>query len=151
CDVQHLPEAADPTVLDCARRLCAGPLALLATGNLARLRTALHCDEATARAAHSLIRRLDPRPGRAWNGPAADYAVPDVIVRNTRQSWQAELNTAAMPRLQVNALYAQWLDNQRASDNAALHAQLQQARWMIRSVAQRFDSILRVAQAIVRH
>jgi RNA polymerase sigma-54 factor len=83
--------------------------------------------------------------------PAADYAVPDVIVRKTRQGWQAVLNSAAVPRLQVNTLYAQLLGNQREASHAGLHAQLQQARWMIRNVEQRFDTILRVAQAIVAH
>lgn len=150
-DLQHLPEAADLTVLDCARRLCAEHLPVLATGNVTRLREALRCDEATARAAQTLIRRLDPRPGRAWTVPAADYAVPDVIVRKSRQGWQVVLNTAAVPKLQVNALYAQLLGNQRESSHASLHAQLQQARWMIRNVEQRFDTILRVAQAIVMH
>ncbi|MBO9357907.1 RNA polymerase factor sigma-54 [Bordetella petrii] len=150
-DPACLPEAADPAVLACARRLCADHLPLLAAGNVGRLRDALLCDEATARAAHALIRRLDPRPGRAWTVPAADYAVPDVIVRKTRQGWQAVLNSAAVPRLQVNALYAQLLGNQRESSHAGLHAQLQQARWMIRNVEQRFDTILRVAQAIVAH
>ncbi|MBO1114603.1 RNA polymerase factor sigma-54 [Bordetella petrii] len=150
-DLARLPEAADPAVLACARRLCADHLPLLAAGNAARLRDALQCDEATARAAHALIRRLDPRPGRAWTVPAADYAVPDVIVRKTRQGWQAVLNSAAVPRLQVNALYAQLLGNQREASHAGLHAQLQQARWMIRNVEQRFDTILRVAQAIVAH
>src|SRR5690606_27781158 len=150
-DPSRLPEAADPTVLACARRLCADHLPLLAGGNAARLRDALQCDDATARAAHALIRRLDPRPGRAWTVPAADYAVPDVIVRKTRQGWQAVLNSAAVPRLQVNTLYAQLLGNQREASHAGLHAQLQQARWMIRNVEQRFDTILRVAQAIVAH
>src|SRR5690606_19236880 len=150
-DPARLPGAADPVVLACARRLCADHLPLLAAGNVARLRDALLCDESTARAAQALIRRLDPRPGRAWTVPAADYAVPDVIVRKTRQGWQAALNSAAVPRLQVNALYAQLLGNQRESSHAGLHAQLQQARWMIRNVEQRFDTILRVSQAIVAH
>lgn len=150
-DLGRLREAADPTVLACARRLCADHLSLLAVGNVARLRDALHCDEATARAAHALIRRLEPRPGRAWTVPAADYAIPDVIVRKTSRGWQVVLNSGAVPRLQVNTLYAQLLGNQREASHAGLHAQLQQARWMIRNVEQRFDTILRVSQAIVAH
>jgi len=147
-DAQRLPEAADPQVLAAARKLCAH-LPLLAAGNPARLREALGCDDAVLRAAHALIVRLDPRPGRAWTVPAADYAVPDVIVRRTRRGWQASLNTAVMPRLRINNLYAQVLANQRSASHAALQSQLQQARWMIRNVEQRFDTILRVAQAIV--
>ena len=81
--------------------------------------------------------------------PAADYAVPDVIVRKTRRGWQVTLNSAAVPRLQINGLYAQMLGNQKESAHAGLQAQLQQAKWMIRNVEQRFDTILQVSQAIV--
>ncbi|WP_076518039.1 MULTISPECIES: RNA polymerase factor sigma-54 [unclassified Achromobacter] len=148
-DLTRQPEAADPVVLACARRICAEHLPLLATGNAARLCAAAGCDEPTFRAAHSLILRLEPRPGRAWTVPAAEYAVPDVIVRKTRRGWQATLNSAAVPRLQINGLYAQMLGNQKESAHAGLQAQLQQAKWMIRNVEQRFDTILRVSQAIV--
>lgn len=132
-----------------AREICTNHLPLLATGNAIRLRDALQCDEATLKAAHALILRLDPRPGRAWTTPAADFAVPDVVVRRTRQGWRVSLNNAAVPRLRVNALYAQMLGNQRASQHAGLQSQLQQAKWMIRNVEQRFDTIMRVSQAIV--
>lgn len=150
-DLQHLREAADPAVLACARQLCTHHLALLATGNLGRMRDALCCDEATVRGAHALIRKLNPRPGRSWTVLAAEYAVPDVMVRKTRQGWQVVLNQAAVPRLKVNTLYAELLGNQREARHAGLHAQLRQARWMIRNVEQRFDTILRVAQAIVMY
>lgn len=150
-DVERLREAADPAVLACARELCARHLTLLASGNLTRVREAVGGDDTTVRRAHALIRKLSPRPGRPWTVPAAEYAVPDVVVRKSRQGWQVMLNPAAMPRLRVNTLYAELLGNQRESQHAALHAQLQQARWMIRNVEQRFDTILRVAQAIVGH
>jgi RNA polymerase sigma-54 factor len=148
-DPSRLPESVLPGVLACARELCAHHLPLLAGGNVARLREAVRCDDATIRLARALILRLDPRPGRLWTVPAAEYAVPDVIVRKTRKGWQVSLNSAAMPKLRINSLYAQMLGNQRQSSHAGLHSQLQQARWMIRNVEQRFDTILRVSQAIV--
>jgi len=150
-DPARLPEAARHDVLAIARQVCTHHLALLASGNAARLRDALGCDVATLRAAQALIQRLDPRPGRAWTVPVADYAVPDVIVRKTRRGWQAVLNSAVVPRLQINSLYARMLGNPRQSSHASLQAELQQARWMIRNVEQRFDTILRVSQAIVAH
>ncbi|MDQ8030881.1 MAG: RNA polymerase factor sigma-54 [Bordetella sp.] len=150
-DIVRMPEAANPAVLACARAICAHHLALLAAGNPARLREALQIDDATLRAAHALILRLEPRPGRAWTVPAAEYAIPDVIVRRGRNGWQVVLNSAVMPRLQINSMYAQMLGNQREASHAGLQAQLQQARWMIRNVEQRFDTILRVSQAIVVH
>lgn len=151
-DPERLPEAADPDVLAAARALCAEHLALLAGANAARLREVLHCPDDVLRAAHALIRRLDPRPGRAWTVPAADYAVPDVIARRGRDGqWRAALNPAVMPRLRINGMYARALAAGRNASHAALQSQLQQARWMIRSVEQRFDTIQRVAQAIVAH
>jgi RNA polymerase sigma-54 factor len=144
-----LPPEIDAGVLACARALCAKHLQLLAGGNVARLREALRCDDATIRLARALILRLNPRPGREWTVPAAEYAVPDVIVRSTRAGWQVSLNGAAMPKLRINSLYAQMLGNQRAASHAGLQSQLQQARWMIKNVEQRFDTILRVSQAIV--
>lgn len=148
-DLQRMPEAKDPKVLAIARELCAHHLALLAAGSPAKLREALHCSDEIVRAARALILRLDPRPGRAWTVAAADYAVPDVIVHRTRKGWKAVLNTAVMPRLRINSVYAQVLGSARSNGHAALQTQLQQARWMVRNVEQRFDTILRVSQAIV--
>lgn len=150
-DIAWLPEAADQAVLACARELSLHHLPLLAAGNVTKLREVLGCNEVTARAAHALIRKLNPRPGRAWTVPAADYAVPDVVVRKSRQGWLVSLNHAAVPRLSINTLYAQLLGTQRESSQSGLHGQLQQARWMIKNVEQRFDTILRVARAIVAH
>jgi RNA polymerase sigma-54 factor len=150
-DIVRLAEARDAAVLATARSLVANHLPLLAAGNATRLRDVAECDEATLRRARTLILKLNPRPGRAWTVPAADYAVPDVIVRKTRKGWQVVLNSSAMPRLKINSVYAQMLGNQRESSHAGLHAQLQQARWMVRNVEQRFDTILRVSQAIVNH
>ena len=132
-----------------ALEICRMHLPLLATGNAMRLRDALGCDETTLRGARALILALDPRPGRRWTVPAAAYAVPDVVVKRVRNTWRVSLNAAAVPKLRVNALYAQMLGNQRASQHAGLQSQLQQAKWMIRNVEQRFETILKVSQAIV--
>ena len=147
----RFPEIRDDAVFKLARNLCQQYLPILATGNMSRLREALHCEAELLRRAHALVLRLNPRPGSQWNKPAADFAVPDVIVRKTRQGWSASLNEAVVPRLRVNAMYAQALGTARSGENAPLHGQLQEARWMIRNVAQRFDTILRVSQAIVAH
>jgi RNA polymerase sigma-54 factor len=148
-DALAWPEAANAVILGCARQICTQHLLLLAAANLARLREALGCDEATLRLAHKLILRLEPHPDRAWTVPAADYAIPDVLVSKVRQTWRVELNRAAQPRLHINGLYAQMLNNQQASLHTGLQSQLQQARWLIRNVEQRYDRILRVSQAIV--
>ena len=150
-DPERLPEVLDTELLALARRLCQHHLSILATGNMTKLREAMHCETEPLRRAHALIVRLNPRPGSPWNKPAADFAVPDVIVRKTRKGWEAQLNEAVMPKLRVNALYAEALGSPRGGANSALHGQLQEARWMIRNVAQRFETILRVSQVIVAH
>jgi RNA polymerase sigma-54 factor len=150
-DPEHLPEVRDADLLLLARRLCQQYLSILATGNMTKLRETLHCEVEQLRRAHALIVRLNPRPGSLWNKPVADFAVPDVIVCKTRKGWKAQLNEAVMPKLRVNALYAEALGSPRGGAHSALHGQLQEARWMIRNVAQRFETILRVSQVIVEH
>ena len=75
--------------------------------------------------------------------------IPDVVVRKVRNQWVASLNEAAMPKLRLNRIYADILTRNRESSNQQLAAQLQEAKWLIRNVQQRFDTILRVAKAIV--
>lgn len=148
-DPRRYPEVLDPNLLGVARALCQHHLNLLATGNMTRVREAIRCDADVLRRAHALVKRLNPRPGSAWSKPAADFAVPDVLVRKTKQGWEAALNESIVPRLRINALYAEALSRTRSGSHAPMQAQLQEARWMIRNVAQRFETILRVAQAIV--
>jgi RNA polymerase sigma-54 factor len=145
------PELSDVRILALARTLCEQHLAVLATGNMMKLRELLGCEPEELRCVHAVILRLNPRPGSAWNKPAADFAVPDVIVRKTRKGWAASLNESIMPKLRVNVLYAEALGSSRGGANSALHGQLQEARWMIRNVAQRFETILRVSEVIVHH
>lgn len=150
-DLTVLPALADQTVLRLARELCRDHLAILATGNHGKLRDLLGCSPEQLQTAYACIRRLNPRPGSDWTRPAADFAVPDVIARKTSKGWQVHLNEAVIPRLRVNELYAQALGNARSGEHGALHGQLQEARWLIRNVAQRFETILRVSRAIAEH
>jgi len=148
-DLDCLPEARDAAVLALARAIAAQHLPLLGARDYAKLRKALGCSDDSLRAAQNLIRRLDPRPGSRHSSHAADYVVPDVIVRKSGSQWRAMLNTEAMPRLRINQMYAQILKSERSSAHPGLSSQLQEARWLIRNVQQRFDTILRVAQAII--
>ncbi|OVZ59326.1 RNA polymerase factor sigma-54 [Pigmentiphaga sp. NML080357] len=148
-DLNCLPEARDAAVLALARSIAAQHLPLLGARDYAKLRKALGCSDDQLRAAQSLIRRLDPRPGARYSSPAADYVIPDVIVRKVGNQWRATLNGEAVPRLRINQMYAQILKSERSSAHPGLSSQLQEARWLIRNVQQRFDTILRVAQAII--
>jgi len=124
-------------------------LALLAARDFTKLRRVLHCDEICVKGVRELIRSLNPRPGSSFSKDEANYVVPDVVVRKVRNQWQASLNEAAMPKLRLNRIYADILTRNRDSSNQQLAAQLQEAKWLIRNVQQRFETILRVTQAIV--
>ncbi|MDX9700349.1 MAG: RNA polymerase factor sigma-54 [Rhodocyclaceae bacterium] len=123
-------------------------LELLAERNFVRLKRVLGCNDEGLREAHALICSLDPHPGSQYSASETRYVVPDVVVRKLRGRWTASLNSDAMPRLRVNALYASILQQNRGS-GGALTSQLQEARWLIKNVQQRFETILRVSQAIV--
>lgn len=137
-----------------ALRLVNGYLPLLVEREYGQLRRALGLSsEADLRAVRDLLASLNPRPGAAYTATATQFVIPDVIVRKTgtgaKARWRVQLNADAMPRLRVNALYANILNQH--SESPALTAQLQEARWMIRSVQQRFETILRVARVLVAH
>jgi RNA polymerase sigma-54 factor len=124
-------------------------LGLLAARDFAKLKKALHCDDTVLRTAQILIVQLKPKPGADFEQRAADYVVPDVVVERYQGSWRARLNTEAMPRLRVNQLYASILQQRGEKNAQQLAGQLQEARWFIKNLQQRFDTILRVSQAIV--
>ena len=126
-------------------------LELLASRDYTRLKSATGANDEALRAAQRLIQGLNPRPGAAFARVEARYVVPDVIVRKHRNVWRASLNQEAMPRLRINRLYAELAAGARASAAGAnsLSSQMQEARWLIKNVQQRFETILRVSQAIV--
>jgi RNA polymerase sigma-54 factor len=130
-------------------------LGLLAARDFARLKKVLRCNDDALRSAHVLICSLNPRPGAQFAPSDTRYIIPDVVVRKMRSGWTVSLNQDAMPRLRINRLYADILQRSRASgaspgnNNAGLTSQLQEAKWLIKNVQQRFDTILRVSQAIV--
>lgn len=121
-------------------------LDLLASRDFVKLKKRLACDDDALRQAQTLILSLDPRPGARYDAVDTCYITPDVVVRKVRGQWMASINADACPRLRINDLYAQILSRQRGS---GLAGQLQEARWLIKNVEQRFSTILRVAQMIV--
>lgn len=143
---------APADVLACARALSGEHLALLASGNLARLRQLLGCSLDTLRDARQLLLRLDPKPGRDWCQNVADFVRPEVLVRKSAGRWRAFINPAVIPALRVNADYERIVRQSRPTGEAgALQQQLTQAHGLIKGINQRFDTILRVAEAVVEH
>lgn len=123
-------------------------LELLANRDFLKLKRLTDCDDTALKAAHALIVSLDPRPGARYAQIEARYITPDVIVKKLKGKWTAYINPDAYPRLRINRLYAEVLAQQRRG-NAGLSGQLQEARWLIKNVQQRFETIHRVTQAIV--
>jgi RNA polymerase sigma-54 factor len=121
---------------------------LLAERNFNQIKQATGCENEALRAAQALILDLDPHPGSRHSGDETRYVLPDVNVRKIRGRWVVALNDEAMPKLRVNRLYTALLRQSRGQA-AALSGQLQEARWFIKNIRQRFDTILRVSQAIV--
>jgi RNA polymerase sigma-54 factor len=95
------------------------------------------------------IRRLDPRPGTRFGAPHVQYVMPDVIVRKIRGTWTATLNPAVVPKVHLNRVYAEMFQRARNAQHAELASHLQEARWTVSNIEQRFATILSVAQAIV--
>jgi RNA polymerase sigma-54 factor len=139
---------ADDAVCGLALAIVENHLELLANRDYVRLKAATGADEDALRAAQRLIQSLNPRPGAYFASVETRYVTPDVIVRKTRGAWRASLNPAAVPRLRINRLYAELAAGARGG-GSALASQLQEARWLIKNVQQRFETILRVSQAIV--
>jgi RNA polymerase sigma-54 factor len=127
---EHLPALAARDVTTLARELGEAPARVEAV-----------CDR---------IRRLDPRPGWRFGSSRVDYVVPDVIVKKVRGEWKVQLNPAIVPKVRLNQVYANLFQRHRTAANSELGAHLQEARWTLRNVEQRFSTILDVAEAIVR-
>lgn len=125
-----------------------GNLELLAARDFAKLKRRLSCNDDALRAAQELICSLNPRPGARFSAPETRYVIPDVVVRKYRGAWTVNLNSEAMPRLRIHKVYADILHHNRGV-SSTLSTHLQEAKWLIKNVQQRFDTILRVSQAIV--
>ena len=147
----ELQLANEPASSTCelARAIVKNHLEQLAGRDFAKIKKALGCDDDELRRAQTLIRSLNPRPGAQYSPIDTRYIIPDAIVRKHRGNWIASLNPDAMPKLRINRLYADLLQRSRSNGGANLSGQLQEAKWLIKNVQQRFDTILRVTQAIV--
>ena len=145
---QKPPAKSTAVTLLAALKICTEHLALLARRDFKKIAQLIEMDEPTVRAAQGLIVALEPKPGRPFTRAEEQVIIPDVIVMKVARQWKAVLNPDVMPKLRVNDLYAQAIKTQRAG-GGALTARLQEARWFIRNIQQRFDTILRVSQAII--
>ena len=134
--------------------VCKSHLELLARRDMKKLMAATGADEEQLRAAQALIVTLEPKPGRQFSRAEANIVIPDVVVQKSGRNWKVVLNPDVMPKLRINDLYANAIRQQRGSNSLngagpGLNARLQEARWFMKNILQRFDTIQRVSQAIV--
>ena len=133
-----------------AKRIVSEHLHLLAAKDFQKLARTLELTEAQVQQAHSLIRRLNPHPGVGFSATVVDYVVPDILVKKVRNRWTAQVNPDVMPRLRLNQAYAAAVKEERSKEGfSQWSSRLQEARWLIRNIQQRFETVQRVAQAIV--
>jgi RNA polymerase sigma-54 factor len=115
-----------------------------------RLSRVMGCGDAALQRLLSCLRRLDPHPGWRYGCDETRYVLPDVIAVRSRRAWRVVLNDAVIPRIRLNAVYAELYQRHKAPAGTELGVKLQDARWTVRNLHQRFATILDVAQAILR-
>ncbi|MFI4891630.1 MAG: RNA polymerase factor sigma-54 [Steroidobacterales bacterium] len=133
---------------DIAIRIAQEHLDLVANQQQALLRRHLRCTDDALEMALALVRSCHPRPGAAVGSPTAEYVIPDVFVRRTERGWIVEVNPATVPRVRVNQGYASLIA--RSQDYGMLRTQLQEARWLLRSLEIRSETLVKVARCIVQ-
>jgi RNA polymerase sigma-54 factor len=125
-------------------------LDLLEKRDYKEIQKRLKINQSTFEATITLLRTLQPRPGSAFSSNATDYITPDVFVHKVRNAWVVSLNQRVTPELQINQVYADMIGQvKNSTDSHYLKNNLQQARWLIRSLESRNSTILNVAKAIV--
>jgi RNA polymerase sigma-54 factor len=144
-----------PTIEDAGERAIAAAivgehLQALAAKDVAGMAKALGRTPAEIERVCERIRRLDPRPGWRFDSTQTQYVVPDVMVKKVRGCWTVQLNPAIVPRVRLNNFYATLFRQHRCANDSELAQHLQEARWTLRNVEQRFATILSVAHAVIK-
>jgi len=150
CMAIQLGQLPQTELRETATRIVTEHLDLLAAHDFSRLRRLLKINDEHLQEAIALIRSLNPRPGRQLVQDHDQYIVPDVFVQKAKGVWRVELNPDIAPKLGINALYAGMVKRaDKSDDNNFLRNHLQEARWFIKSLQSRNETLLRVATAIV--
>jgi len=140
----------DTRGLDLAVRIVDEFLEYLGSRDLARIRRSTDSTDEQVRMAVDLIQSLNPRPGSAISSSAPEYVVPDILVSQDHNGWRVGLNPDALPRIRVNELYSDIARDKHASDHQYIQDQLQEARWLVKSLENRNETLLRVAREVVK-
>ncbi|MBS1212097.1 MAG: polymerase factor sigma-54 [Proteobacteria bacterium] len=148
--LRQLPE--DTPWKQKAVELTSNHLDLLAKKDLTKLKRALDLPDEDLNEVIALIRTLEPKPGRKIETSEAQYVIPDVFVLRSGNDWVVSLNPEISPKLRVNPFYSNLIKRaDNSADNVCMKNHLQEARWFIKSLQSRNETLLKVARSIVEH
>ncbi|MEM6161689.1 RNA polymerase factor sigma-54 [Erwinia sp. P6884] len=150
CLLVQLSQFTEIPFLKEATLIVSEHLDLLANHDFRSLMRVTRLKEDVLKNAMQLIQTLDPRPGQSINTSEPEYVIPDVLVRKVRDRWTVELNSDSVPRLKINQHYAAMGGSTRNdSDSQFIRSNLQEAKWLIKSLESRNDTLLKVTRCIV--
>lgn len=149
CLTVQLAQWKDDDAHPLALRIAERHLEALSRPDRSKLTRELGASEAEVDAAVSLLRRCSPRPGARFSPVAAEHVIPDVFVFKRAGRWDVGLNPSVAPKIRVNDHYANLLRKCGRDEGTALKGQLQEARWLLKSLEQREQTVLKVARVIV--
>ncbi|MFP6682002.1 MAG: RNA polymerase factor sigma-54, partial [Gammaproteobacteria bacterium] len=133
-----------------ANQVCSQHLDVLGLRNYVQVTRRLKVSQDELRLILNLIQTLNPRPGASFNEDPLEYVIPDVYVSKVKGLWKVKLNRDSLPQIRVNPYYASMIKRaDNSPDNNSLKSHLQEAKWFIKSIQSRSDTLLRVAAAIV--
>lgn len=151
--LQLKQKSVDTPFRDVAMKICEQNLIeVIAQREYQQAQRALGVDQTALEGALMILQGLDPRPGSSVGAVAADYLIPDVLVSLRNDRWHVDLNPEIAPKLRVNQTYARMINrSSRGEDASYIRSHLQEARWFIKSLRSRNETLLNVARAIVAH
>jgi RNA polymerase sigma-54 factor len=127
-------------------------LNLLATRDFTRLKKILNCEDETLREVQRVIKSLNPKPGNIFSTIESHHFIQhEVNVKKIKSKWQVTLNEQAIPKLRLNHIYRDLIKNAQTDFSHHLSSQIQEAKWIVKNIQQRFITILKVSEAIMRH
>ena len=150
CLLLQVPTITNLETRALAKTLICEHMTALVARDVQRLARVLRVSAQQVETACDAIRRLDPRPGARFGNAHVDYVVPDVIARKQAGKWGVILNSAVVPAVRINEMYAGLFQRHRGTEHHELARHLQEARWTLQYVQQRYTTILDVAQAIIK-
>lgn len=146
----QLPESSDDVEL--AKQIVCNDIGLLGQHNYRQLMKSYQVNESTLDKAVQIIQRLNPKPGALIHQGVTEYIIPDITVKKIEGSWQVTLNPNTLPRLSINSHYASLIQRaDNSADNQFLKNNLQEARWFLKSIQSRQETLLKVARSIVEY